>query len=117
MNVLIKIVFVGIINTMDNETEAADFLDRLDIDVNDFVTKSEFTTKLVDIFARGGRPVPTSRQVNALFDIGETKFLQFPQNNIRRIEFTRAGKIQTRFVLPLTRGLFSFASALKFLGR
>lgn len=100
---------------MDNETEAVEFLDRLDIDVNDFENQKVFAEKLTDIFVKGGQPFPTQKQMQALFDIGEVQFLDFPTNNINRIEFTQRGKQVTRFTLPNSRGLFNFKSALKFL--
>jgi hypothetical protein len=102
---------------VDNEQEAADFLERLDIDVNDFETKSKFESRLIDIFARGGRAVPTDNQIDTLFDVGETQFLDFPSNNIKRVEFIAHGRLRTRFVLPNRRGLFNFQSALDFLNK
>lgn len=102
---------------VDNETEAADFLQRLDIDVDDLESKSVFTSKLIDIFARGGHATPTFRQIDTLFDIGEKTFLDFPSVGIRRIEFERLGKPQTRFVIPNIRGLFGFDRALDALRR
>ena len=100
---------------MDNETEAVEFLDRLDLDVNDFESKKIFEEKLFQVFQSSGQPIATQKQVNALFEIGNTQFLDFPSNNITRIEFERGGKTQTRFTLPNARGLFNFQSALKFL--
>lgn len=102
---------------VDNEQEAADFLERLDIDVDDFETKSIFQSKLIDMFARDGRAVPTNRQIDTLFDVGETQFLDFPTAGIKRIEFMAHGRLRTRFTLPNFRGLFNFQSALKFLGK
>lgn len=100
---------------VDNEQEAADFLDRLDIQIDDFESKNKFTSKLIDIFARNGQATPTFKQIDTLFDIGETKYLDFPSAGIRRIEYTAFGKPQTRFTIPSFRGLFGFQKALEFL--
>lgn len=99
---------------MDTE-EAAEFLDRLDIDVNDFESKKIFQDKLFQVFETSGQPIATQKQVNTLFAAGETQFLDFPKADITRIEFTKFGKTTTRFTLPNSRGLFNFQSALKFL--
>lgn len=97
------------------EGEAAEWLDRMDIDVNDLESKLIFEKKLFQVFEAKGQPIATGKQVNALFDAANTQFLDFPSAGITRLEFDRLGKTTTRFTIPNTRGLFSFKSALKFL--
>ena len=102
---------------VDNETEAADFLERLDINVDDLESRAVFDKRLDEIFSNTPTGFATREQHNVLFDAANTKFLEFPENGIRRIGFTRLGRSVERFTIAGRRGLFNFASALKFLGR
>lgn len=99
---------------MDNEDEAADFLDRLDVDIDDVIDKTTFAKRLDDIFQENRIAFATRKQVDALFPIAEQKFFDFAPVGIRRVEFTIRGRPQTRFTLPQQRGLFNFKSALSF---
>ena len=102
---------------VDNEEEAFDFLERLDIEVDDMASRTDFEAKLKGIFSSDGLPSPTRKQTTTLFGIAETKLIDFPRAWIKRVEFTRLGKLQTRFVLPIGRGLFGFSKALQFATR
>ena len=100
---------------VDNEIEAGDFLDRLDVDVDDFESFTIFQNKMNNIFSKANLQAPTSNQVQAVFNVGEKQFLDFPNAGIKRVEFQQFGKTQVRFSIKGFKGLFSFASALNFL--
>ncbi len=100
---------------VDNEIEAGDFLDRLDVDVNDFESFSILEAKMNSIFSKANLSPPTNNQIQAVFNVGETQFLDFPNNGIRRVEFQQFGKRQVRFTIKGFKGLFGFSSALNFL--
>lgn len=102
---------------VDNEEEAFDFLQRLDIDVEDMASRFDFESKLRVMFQSDGMLPPTRKQTTTLFGIAERKLVNFPEANIKRVEFTIFGKIQTRFILPNQRGLFGFSKALAFFNR
>ena len=100
---------------VDNEVEAGDFLDRLDVDIDDFESFSILEAKMNSIFSKANLSAPTNNQIQSIFNVGETEFLDFPNAGIKRVEFQAFGKTQVRFGIQGFRGLFSFKSALNFL--
>lgn len=102
---------------MTDEAEIIEFLERLDFDVSDLENQVEFGSKLNDIFLAEFQTTATQKQIDVLFPLAEKKFLGFPEAGIKRVEFTRFGRKQTRFTLPKRRGLFSFKNALTAFGR
>ena len=96
---------------VDNEQEAIDFLERLDIKAQDVESKTKFANKLDSIFEKRGLIFATRKQIEALFPVAESKLLGFAEVGIKRIEFLRLGKPQTRFAIPHKQGLFNLASA------
>lgn len=57
----------------------------------------------------------TGKQLDTLFNAGQTSKLDFFSKGINRIEFTINGKAQIRYTIPNQRGLFGIVKAIGFL--
>lgn len=97
---------------VDNDEEAQDFLDRLDLDLEDFESRSTVQTALDEIFQEQYSINATEKQVDAIFNAGDLTRVEFPNFGITRIEFVSRGQTQIRYTLPFQRGLFGFQRAL-----
>jgi len=98
----------------DDPEYVANILDRLDISIDDVLSKRTFNNKLNEIMQDSFGVNATQTQKDVFFPIAESKFLDFPNSDIKRVSFTRIGRQTTRFVLPGRRGLFGFAKAFEF---
>lgn len=97
---------------VDSEEEAQDFLDRLDLDLEDF-EDLETMRGAVDRLFEGFYDVPaTDKQIETLFNAGDLSRVKFPEVGIRKISFINRGVEQIRYILPFQRGLFGFEKAL-----
>lgn len=99
---------------VDNEEEAADFLDRLDLDDLDFIDRETLRSAVDEIFAERYDVPVSENQLDILFGLGDLTKVQFPTQGIRSLTFTRLGKEQTRYVVGGERGLFGFTKAFEF---
>jgi len=97
---------------VDSEEAAQDFLDRLDLEPEDFESRETVQKALDDIFQETNGIDATTKQTSAIFEAGDLSKVQFPNQGIRKIEFTRLGKTQIRYALPFQQGLFGFSRAL-----
>ena len=97
---------------VDSEEEAQDFLDRLDLDLEDFEDIETMRASVNEIFQGFYEIDATDAQVKALFEAGDLSRVKFPEQGIRKITFISRGVEQIRYALPFQRGLFGFERAL-----
>jgi hypothetical protein len=100
---------------MTDDTDAFEFLERLEITSEDVVTKEIFAAKLKSRFDRAGMGKPTEKQIDVMFQSADTTFLSFPNSGITRIVSQKFSGKNTRFGIQGQRGLFGIAKAIKFL--
>ena len=96
----------------DSEEVAQDFLDRLDLDPEDFESRATVQKALDELFQDVYGVDATDKQVDTIFKAGDLSKVQFPNAGIQTITFMSRGKEQTRYIIPFARGLFGFESAL-----
>lgn len=97
---------------VDNEEEAQDFLDRLDLDLEDFESIDTMRDSVNDIFNDFYDIDATDSQIDALFNAGDLSRVKFPSVGIRKFQYQAFGKTITRYALPFQRGSFGFEKAL-----
>lgn len=97
---------------VDTEEAAQDFLDRLDLDPEDFESRQTVQAALDELFQDVYGVDATSAQVDAIFNAGDLSKVQFPNVGIQKIQFVSRGRTQTRYLLPFQKGLFGFEKAL-----
>lgn len=99
---------------VDIEGTDSDILERFDFELDDLVDKKAFSKALNDKLQLRQDPRASQNQIDSFFDLFDITATKFPDAGIRKIEFTRLGQNQVRFVLPERRGLFGIKSALDF---
>lgn len=97
---------------VDSEEEAQDFLDRLDLEPEDFESYKTVKKAMDDLFEDVYGVPATAKQASVIFEAGDLTKVEFPQYGIQKITFISRGIEQTRYVLPFQRGLFGFDKAL-----
>lgn len=100
---------------MTDDNDAFEFLERLEIDVEDVVTKDIFISKLNERFSRAGMALPSDKQIDTLFRVADETMLSFPNSGITRIQSSHFSGSNTRFGISGQRGLFGIKKALAFL--
>lgn len=97
---------------VDSEELAQDFLDRLDLEPEDFESRDTVQKAMNSLFQDVYGIDATFSQVDAIFNAGDLSKVQFPNLGIQKITFLNRGKEQTRYILPFQKGLFGFERAL-----
>ena len=100
---------------MTDDRDAFEFLERMDLSVEDFVTKENFREALIGRFKVAGMDKPSDKQVDSLFKIGDETHISFPNSGIKRVLGFRFTGKNARFGIKGQRGLFGIDKAIKFL--
>jgi hypothetical protein len=93
-----------------------EFLNRLDIDATDILTKERFRSAIDSYLQAEWGSKASDSQIEALYPMANSKYFDLPLAGIREVTFMQRGREQTRFVIEGMKGLFGIEKTLAIFG-